>query len=102
MIAEGKEVQNQMKVVMLERLVLQDHLLRKIDKYIDFSFTRELTMDLYCHTNGCPSVDLVVLFKILFIGYLFGIRSKSQLIKEIEVNLAYIWFLSLYRIYDER
>ena len=41
MINKRKESQNQMEVVMLEQLVPQDHLLRKIDKYIDFSFIRE-------------------------------------------------------------
>ena len=52
MINERKEAQNEIEVVMLEELVPQDHLLRKIDKYIDFSFIRDLTRDLYCHTNG--------------------------------------------------
>ena len=47
MINERREAQNEMEVVMLEHLVPQDHLLRKIDKYIDFSFIRELTKDLY-------------------------------------------------------
>ncbi|MCI6275491.1 MAG: IS1182 family transposase, partial [Clostridium sp.] len=46
MINERREAQNEMEVVMLEQLVPQDHLLRKIDKYIDFSFIRELTKDL--------------------------------------------------------
>ena len=67
--------------------------IKKIDKYIHFSFIRELTKDLYCHTNGRPAVDPVVLFKMLFIGYLYGIRSERQLVKDIEVNLAYRWFL---------
>ena len=93
MINERKEAQNEIEVVMLEELVPQDHLLRKIDKYIDFSFIRHLTRDLYCHTNGRPAVDPVVLFKMLFIGYLYGIRSERQLVKDIEVNLAYRWFL---------
>ena len=93
MINERKEAQSEIEVVMLEQLVPQDHLLRKIDKYIDFSFIRELTKDLYCHTNGRPAVDPVVLFKMLFIGYLYGIRSERQLVKDIEVNLAYRWFL---------
>ena len=47
MINERREAQNEMEVVMLEQLVPQNHLLRKIDKYIDFSFIRELTKDLY-------------------------------------------------------
>ena len=76
MINERKEVQNEIEVVMLEELVTQDHLLRIIDKYIDFSFIRDLTRDLYCNTNGRPAVDPVVLFKMLFIGYLYGIRSE--------------------------
>ena len=32
---------------------------------------------------------------MLFIGYLFGIRSERQLVKEVEVNVAYRWFLGL-------
>ena len=48
---------------------------------------------MYCHTNGRPAVDPVVLFKMLFIGYLYGIRSERQLVKDMEVNLAYKWFL---------
>ena len=40
MINERRESQNEIEVVMLEQLVPQDHLLRKIDKYIDFSFIR--------------------------------------------------------------
>ena len=93
MIHEREKVQNSMEIVMLEQLVPPDHILRKIDKYIDFSFIKDLTYDLYCHTNGRPGVDPIVLFKMLFIGYLFGIRSERQLVKDIEVNLAYRWFL---------
>ena len=43
MINERREAQNEVEVVMIEQLVPQDHLLRKIDKYIDFSFIRDLT-----------------------------------------------------------
>lgn len=95
MINERKETQNQFEVVMLENLVPKDHILREIDKYIDFSFIRDITKDLYCLDNGRPGVDPVMLFKMLFIGYLFGIRSERQLIKDIEVNVAYRWFLGL-------
>jgi transposase len=49
--------------------------------------------DLYCHNNGRPSIDPAVLLKIIFIKFLFGIRSIRQTIKEIEVNMAYRWFL---------
>ena len=36
-----------------------------------------------------------MLFKMLFIGYLYGIRSERRLIEEINVNVAYRWFLQL-------
>lgn len=85
--------QSEFEFVCIEQLVPQDHLLRKIEGALDFEFIREKVRLLYCETNGRPSVDPVVLFKILFIGYLFGIRSERQLIREIETNMAYRWFL---------
>lgn len=79
--------------VCLDEFVPQDHLLRKIDKYIDFTFIYDLVEGLYCKDNGRPAFDPVVLFKMLFIGYLYGIRSERRLVKEIEMNIAYRWFL---------
>ncbi|MCD3229847.1 transposase, partial [Clostridium botulinum] len=93
MLTNNERKQNQLELVYIENLVPENHILRKIDKFIDFSFIRNLTKDLYCPDNGRPSVDPVVLFKMLFIGYLFGIRSERQLVKEIQVNVAYRWFL---------
>lgn len=95
MLTSNKEKQVMYELVCIEELVPQDHLLRKIDKYIDFSFIREKTRIYYCENNGRPSIDPVVLFKMLFIGYLFGIRSERQLELEIKCNVAYRWFLGL-------
>ena len=93
MLKKNYDTQTQLEFVSIDELVPQDHLLRKIDKYIDFSFIREKVRHLYCEDNGRPALDPVVLFKMLFIGYLFGIRSERQLIREIQVNLAYRWFI---------
>lgn len=82
-------------MVTLEQLVPADHLLRLIDRHIRFDFIRERTAHLYSADNGRPALDPVQLFKILFIGYLFGIRSERQLMREIQVNVAYRWFLGL-------
>ncbi|EPC04639.1 hypothetical protein L861_00095, partial [Litchfieldella anticariensis FP35 = DSM 16096] len=82
-------------MVTLEELVPSDHLLRRIDAIIDFSFIRDETRHLYCEDNGRPALDPVLLFKALFIGYLFGIRSERQLVRELQVNVAYRWFLGL-------
>ena len=62
-------------MVMMEDLVPSDHLLRKLDQYLDFEFIRDRVKSLYCQNNGRPAVDPVLMFKMLFIGYLFGVRS---------------------------
>ncbi|MGL5257083.1 MAG: transposase, partial [Proteocatella sp.] len=81
------------KIYCIEDLVPRKHILRKIDRVIDFNFIYPLVEPLYCTDNGRPSIDPVVLFKIVLIQYLFGIRSMRQTIREIEVNIAYRWFL---------
>lgn len=87
--------QTALEMVTLDQLVPADHLLRKIDAVIDFSFIHERVADLYCADNGRPPLDPTLMFKALFVGYLFGIRSERQLVREIEVNVAYRWFLRL-------
>lgn len=95
MLSSNKEKQTSYEFVCIEDLVPQDHLLRKIDRYIDFSFITEKVRPYYCENNGRPSIDPVVLFKMMLIGYWFGIRSERQLEKEIQTNIAYRWFLGL-------
>jgi transposase len=77
----------------IDDLVPQDHLLRDVERAISLSFIYEEVEALYCLDNGRPSIDPVVLFKIIFIKYLFGIRSVRQTMREIEVNMAYRWYL---------
>ena len=87
--------QTELETVTIEQLVPKDHLLRKIEDNYDFSFVRRRMEPLYCKNNGRPAIDPVLLFKMLFIGYVFGIRSERRLEKEIQVNVAYRWFLNL-------
>lgn len=87
--------QHELEMVILEQLVPKNHLFRKVDKHIDFEFIREEVAHLYCKDNGRPPVDPVRLFKMLILGYLFGIKSERQLVKDIEVNVAYRWFLGM-------
>jgi len=84
-----------LEIVTLEELVPADHLLRKVAAAIDFRFIRDRVAHLYCPDNGRPALDPEVLFKILLIGYLFGVRSERQLMREVAVNMAYRWFLDL-------
>jgi transposase len=80
--------------VRLEELVPRDHILRSIDRWIDFSCIEEKTRDLYSHT-GRPSVDPEVLIRMLVVGYLYGITSERRLCQDVQLNLAYRWFCGL-------
>ena len=55
-------------------------------------FIRGLCRKYYSHT-GQPSVDPIVLFKMMLLGYLFGITSERKLAEECTVNLAFRWYL---------
>lgn len=95
MIKNNEDKRDQIQLVSTGDLVPKDHLLRDIEKAIDFSFIYELVADKYSKDSGRPSIDPVMLIKIPLLQYLYGIRSMRQTIKEIEVNVAYRWFLGL-------
>lgn len=95
MTQSPEKVRKQVQLVCIDDLVPEDHLLRIIDKAIDWSFIYDLVADKYSHDNGRPSIDPVTLIKIPLIQYLYGIKSMRQTIKDIEVNNAYRWFLGL-------
>lgn len=90
-----KEAEQRQAVEMLctDMLVPREHLLRKIDAAVNFARIYELVEDFYCEDNGRPSCDPVVLFKLVMIQHLFGIRSLRQTMRDAEVNVAYRWFL---------
>jgi transposase len=75
----------------LEDLIPQDHLLRLIDRYVDFNFVRERLKNFYSST-GRPSIDPEVLLRLLLVGYLHGITSERRLIEEVRMHRAYRWF----------
>ena len=95
MTQNADKKREQIQMFCMDDLVPQDHLLRLIDQAIDWSFIYDLVIDKYSADNGRPSMDPVMLIKIPFIQYLYGIRSMRQTVKEIEVNVAYRWFLGL-------
>ena len=89
---------SQMEIVSLEELVPKNHLVRKIEDAMDFSFIYDEVKELYSDF-GRESIDPVVLVKIAMLQYIFGIPSMRQAIREIEVNIAYRWFLG-YGMYE--
>jgi transposase len=78
----------------LEDQVPETHLLRLIEKHINFAFVREKLKDSYSET-GRPSVDPELLLRILLIGYLYGITSERKLVEELRMHLAWRWFTGL-------
>src|SRR6187401_2358787 len=78
----------------LDKVVPSDHLVRQIDGVLDLSWVHEELAPYYSHT-GRPSIDPVLMIRMLLVGYVFAIRSKRRICAEIQVNLAYRWFCKL-------
>ena len=93
MLERSANERNEIKILCIEDLVPQEHILRKIEKAVDFEEIYPMVEPYYCEDNGRPAVDPVVLVKIVLIWHMFGLPSLRQTLKEIAVNLAYRWFL---------
>ena len=78
----------------LEEAVPDDHLVRAIAGVLDLSWVRAELAPHYSHT-GRPSIDPVLMIRMLIVGYVFAIRSERALCREVQVNLAYRWFCGL-------
>ena len=78
----------------LERHVPPDHLLRSIDRFVEFGEVRRELSPFYS-TMGRPSIDPELMIRMLIVGYCFGIRSERRLCEEVHLNLAYRWFCRL-------
>ncbi len=81
----------------LEQLVPTDHPIRRLDRVLDLDFVHEQVRDKYCQNNGRPSIDPEVVIRLFLIQALNGISSVRHLMREVQVNLAYRWFIG-YRV----
>jgi len=78
----------------LDEVVPGDHLVREIAAVLDLTWVRaELAS--YYSPLGRPSIDPVLMIRMLIVGYVFAIRSERLLCREVQVNLAYRWFCGL-------
>ncbi|MDF2698530.1 MAG: transposase [Haloplasmataceae bacterium] len=93
MLTKRLEVQDELILSTLDELVPEDHLVRKLDE-LDFTFIYDLVTPYYS-LDGRPSVDPIVIIKIMLIKQLFNMNSIKKTMKEIEVNVAYRWFLKI-------
>src|SRR5262245_7687962 len=78
----------------LDEVVPADHVVRQIDAMLDLSWVHDELAPYYSHT-GRPSIDPVLIIRMLIVGYVFAIRSERQFCAEVQVNLAYRWFCKL-------
>ena len=93
MLERGKMDRDVVEIVGIDSLVPKDHLLRKIDQAVDFNRLYKMVEPLYCEDNGRPSIEPVVLFKMVLIQHLYGLPSLRRTAEEVKLNVAYRWFL---------
>ena len=100
MLERGKMDRDAIEIVAIESLVPKEHLLRKVDAAVDFNRLYEMVEELYSEDNGRPSIDPVVLFKMVLIQHLYGLNSLRRTAEEVSLNVAYRWFLG-YTLQEE-
>jgi transposase len=77
----------------LESFVPSDHRLRRLHQVLDLRFVQEAVRDRYCQDNGRPSIDPEVIIRLFLIQAIDGIAHVRELMRQVQVNLAYRWFI---------
>ncbi|ALP38974.1 transposase [Paenibacillus sp. IHB B 3084] len=75
-------------------LIPKDHMLRRMDELVDFSFVYEELHDNYCHDNGRTAVDPVRMFKYLLLKSIFDL-SDIDLVERSKTDLSFKFFLHM-------
>ena len=88
-----KDSRREAVITDIDALVPREHLLRKIEKVMDYEWLYSRLEPYYCHDNGRPGTDPVVLIKMVLIQHLYGIPSLRQTYQRIQDTLSYRWFL---------
>jgi transposase len=78
----------------LDEVVPADHRVREIADVLDLSWVHA-ELGPHYSALGRPSIDPVLMIRMLIVGYVFAIRSERLLCREVQVNLAYRWFCGL-------
>jgi len=77
-----------------DRIVPIDHLLRKINQVVDFSFVGEVLNDRYHPDIGRPAEAPEFMLRLCLLQYIYG-DSDRQVVENARLNLAYKYFLGL-------
>src|SRR6266699_3589863 len=78
--------------ISLEDLVPQDHFYRHLERTLDLTFVREFVQETYA-SNGRPSIDPVVFFKLQLVMFFEDIRSERLLMRVVADRLSVRWYL---------
>jgi transposase len=90
---KGQAATLQVEMVCLDELVPEDDRYRKLDRLVDWSFVRDVAAPYYAHDVGRPSIDPIVLVKLMVAGALEGIGSTRELLREAGMRLDLRRFL---------
>lgn len=96
----GKDRRKDVFFADIDQLVPKEHLLRKIEKVMDYDWLYQRLEGYYCHDNGRPGTDPVVLIKMVLLQHLYGIPSLRQTYERIQDTISYRWFLG-YSLLDK-
>ena len=79
----------------LDRLIPEDHVLKRVDHVLDLSWLREEVADCYCLDNGRPGIDPEVALRLMLAGMLLGYVHDRRLLREAQAHLAVRWFIGI-------
>ena len=96
----GQDKRRDVVLVDIDQLVPADHMLRKIEKIMDYEWLYERLNPYYCHDNGRPGTDPVVLIKMVLLQHLYGSPSLRQTRERVNDTVSYRWFLG-YSLLDK-
>jgi len=91
---DDKPQEEMFPFVEMAKLVPENHIVRLIDRYVDFSFIDGLVDHTYSETTGRPATNPELLVRILLLGYLYDL-SENKLFEELSMHAAFRWFCNL-------
>jgi transposase len=78
----------------IDEKIPDNHILRKIDKYVDFSFINKLVDHTYSEDTGRYCIEPELIVRIMLLGYLYNL-SERKLFDELEMHIGFRWFCGI-------
>ena len=76
----------------IEQFIPEDHILKRVDRFLDLSWLSEEVKECYCVDNGRPSIAPEAAVRLMIAGFFQGIVHDRKLMREAQVNIAIRWF----------